>query len=111
VFKKEQEKWPILNGRPVENHGPPVHLFHPVFSQFQHTFTNLNLSLTTVDYSKANRYIYASAALYDNEALQQEAILASLNAAIRFNLHNVESEDSTMPGYFVPDCAGFGAAT
>jgi hypothetical protein len=31
----EQEKRPVLNGRPDYNSGPPVGLFHPVFNVFQ----------------------------------------------------------------------------
>ena len=64
VFKKEHQKRPIMNGRPVENHGLPVHLFHPAFSRFQHTLNNLNVDLTPDDYIKAHRYISMSAALY-----------------------------------------------
>ncbi|KAG6836950.1 hypothetical protein H0H93_000590, partial [Arthromyces matolae] len=34
AFAIEQEKRPVLNGRPYENYGLPVGLFHPVFNTF-----------------------------------------------------------------------------
>lgn len=33
-FGSEQEKGPVLNGRPFYNRGPPIAIFHPVFSRF-----------------------------------------------------------------------------
>ena len=97
TFKEEQEKRPIFNGRPFENHGLPVHLFHPAFSQFQRTRDDPSLNLTAKDYHNAHQYITLSAALYDTESLRQEAILRSLNSAISFDLHGVKSEGGTMP--------------
>ncbi|KAI5121423.1 hypothetical protein M0805_006186 [Coniferiporia weirii] len=35
AFLKEQEKRPVLNGRPCNNYGPPIGLFHPIFDSFQ----------------------------------------------------------------------------
>jgi hypothetical protein len=35
AFLREQEKMPVLNGRPTGNFGPPIGLFHPVFNAFQ----------------------------------------------------------------------------
>jgi hypothetical protein len=96
TFKKEQ-KWPIMNGHPVENHGLLVHLFYPEFSWFQHTLANPNVNLTADDYIKAHQYISASAVLYTMGPVQQEAILTSLNASIGFDLLIVKNEDGMNP--------------
>jgi hypothetical protein len=92
AFKNEQQKRPIMNGRPMENHGLPVHLFHPVFSRFQHTLADHNVVLTADDYAETHEYISVSAELYDREQLRQKAILKSLNAAIHFDLLGINLE-------------------
>jgi hypothetical protein len=86
AFKNGQHKRPIMNGRPMENHGLPVHLFHPAFSRFQNTLADRNVVLTAADYTETHKYISVSAELYDREALRQQAILNSLNAVIHFDL-------------------------
>src|ERR1700727_2045411 len=85
-----------MNGHRVENHGLPIHLFHPAFSWFQHTLANPNVNLTANDYMKAHQYISVLAALYATKPLWQEAILTSLNVAIRFDLIGVKNEDGTI---------------
>src|SRR5882762_5942271 len=96
-FEKEQEKRPIMNGRPLEKHGLPVHLFHRAFSHFQHTLTDFSLSLTTDDYRNAHEYISVSAALYASKQRWQEAIVAPLMRAICFDLVSFKSEGGAMP--------------
>lgn len=51
AFKHEQEVRPVMNGRPMENCGLPVHLFHPASSHFQRTLVDPNIELTADDYS------------------------------------------------------------
>ena len=86
-----------MNGRPLEKHGLPVHLFHRAFSHFQHTLTDPSLSLTADDYRNAHEYITVSAAHYASQRLRQDAILAPLRWAIHFDLVTVESEDGVTP--------------
>jgi len=97
AFPKEQKEWPIMNGRPLELHGPPIHLFHQAFSDFQHTFTHPSLNLTANDYGNAHRYILVSAELYASEQQRHKAILHSLNEAIGFSLFSLKSENGAMP--------------
>ncbi|TFK59592.1 hypothetical protein BDN72DRAFT_883895 [Pluteus cervinus] len=39
-FIDEQNKRPVLNGRPFNNFGPPIGLFHPVFNSFRAALTS-----------------------------------------------------------------------
>jgi hypothetical protein len=106
AFKNEQQKRPIMNGHPMENHGLPVHLFHPAFSQFQHTLADRNIVLTTANYAETHEYISVSAELYDREPLQQKAILNSLNTAIHFDLLDINLDGTTPDGSIVTPTAG-----
>lgn len=82
-----------MNGRP--HHGLPVHLFHPAFSQFQHTLADPNINLTADDYINTHKYMSVSAELYPTEPLRREAILTCLNEVIHFHLISVTNADGT----------------
>jgi hypothetical protein len=88
AFNNEQAKRPIMNGRPIEKHGLPVHLFHPAFTRFQETFSDRNVVLNADDCAKAHTYLDVSAELYDWEPLRRKAILSSLGEAIGFDFFN-----------------------
>ena len=83
-FKHEQEKRPVMNGRPAENHALPVHLFHPAFSLFQRTLADPNIKLSSNDYANAHAYMSASAALYGTEYERYNATSIYLAEAMQF---------------------------
>lgn len=95
AFKHEQEVRPVMNGRPMENCGLPVHLFHPAFSHFQRTLVDPNIELTADDYSRAYKYMRVSAALYETKALRYDAISTCLREAVCFGLIPVVNADGT----------------
>lgn len=84
-----------MNGRPMENHGLPVHLFHPAFSHFQRTLVDPNINLSADDYSRAHTYMRVSAPLYESEPLRHDAISTCLSEAVRFGIIPVENADGT----------------
>jgi hypothetical protein len=96
TLKTEQERRPVMNGRPAGNSGLPVHLFNPAFSQFQLALTDPTLILTADDYRNAHKYIKLSSDLYISKPLRQEAILASLKSAIYFDILSI-TIDGALP--------------
>ena len=93
MFADEQEKRPIMNGRPFRCNGLPVHLFHPAFSTFVQNFNGRD-RMTAAEYSTAYQFNVASSQLYDMESQRKAAIFESLHLAIHFHLVNV---DGTTP--------------
>jgi hypothetical protein len=87
-----------MNGRPAENHGLPVHLFHPAFSLFQHTLADLNIDLSSNDYANAHAYMSASAALYDTESQRYDATSICLTDAIQVMIPQYVNSDKTSAG-------------
>ncbi|KAF8592728.1 hypothetical protein K439DRAFT_1379042 [Ramaria rubella] len=66
AFRVEQEKRPVLNGRPSKNFGPPIGLFHPVFDLFQANMTKEDpVALET--YTSVKSLFQASAEMYSEE--------------------------------------------
>ncbi|KAF8327078.1 hypothetical protein F5887DRAFT_178051 [Amanita rubescens] len=115
LFKHEQEKRPVMNGRPAENHGLPVHLFHPVFSLFQRTLADPDIDLSSDDYAIAHTYMSASAAIYETESLRYDAASLCLAKATQLMISNSANSDRTSAGgsflaptsYFLNAIAGF----
>jgi hypothetical protein len=42
MFKSEQEKHPIYNGRPDNRRGPPIAIYHTAFAQLKDSLQNLD---------------------------------------------------------------------
>ncbi len=97
-----------MNGRPAENCGLPIHLFHPAFFLFQRTLTDPDIDLSSNDYTAAHKYMSASAALYETETLRYDATLAYLAQAIRFTISNsVNSDRTSAEGSFLAPTSYF----
>ncbi|PKK72903.1 hypothetical protein RhiirC2_776662 [Rhizophagus irregularis] len=73
-FFKDQQTNPILNGRPLENTGPPIALFNNTFSLFLNDFHNENLEITSDFLIWTEELILAAADSYDNEEERNEKI-------------------------------------
>jgi hypothetical protein len=93
----EQERRPVCNGRPADNCGLPVYIFHPAFAEFLLELTNPSLILTADDYRKTQEYITLSSSFYPTELVRQDAIITSLKAAMSFDLFSVKNRDGTWP--------------
>ena len=71
-FLKQQEKFPVFNGRPYELTGPPIGLFHPVFDYFQAEREAHNPH--PVVYQQVRELIVASAKIYKTEKDREKGI-------------------------------------
>ncbi len=97
-----------MNGRPAENHGLPVHLFHPAFSLFQRTLADPSIELSSKDYAIAHGYISASAALYGTESQRYNTTSVYLAEAMQFSLtHSANSDRTSADGSFLVPTLNF----
>jgi hypothetical protein len=75
AFLNEQEKRPILNGRPLRNFGPPIGLFHPVFNSFHAALRDPKLSYEkTKTHSSIRALFEAFSNIYDTKGARIAAI-------------------------------------
>ncbi|GBB83699.1 hypothetical protein RclHR1_01040004 [Rhizophagus clarus] len=66
IFFKNQQTNPILNGRPLENIGPPITLYNSAFSLFLNHLNDENLEIPSDFLKWAEKLIFAAADNYDN---------------------------------------------
>ena len=94
-----------MNGRPAENHGLPVHLFHPAF---QHTLADSNIDISSNDYANAHAYMSASAELYSTELQRYNATSVSLTEALQFMMtQSVNIDKTSVDGSFLVPTSNF----
>ena len=74
AFLKEQQKRPVLNGRPFHNFGPPIGLFHPIFDSFQAAKDDESILIDAETYSSVRKLFEASAHIYNNKDRRIDAI-------------------------------------
>ena len=75
AFAKEQSKRPVYNGRPQENSGLPIGLFHPVFNDFHAAMRSTEaLYAGEKTYSAVRGLFQACADLYDSEEKRVKAV-------------------------------------
>ncbi|KAG8945803.1 hypothetical protein FRC04_012250 [Tulasnella sp. 424] len=77
-FVSEQEARPMQIGRPFETTGPPIFIYHKVFSKFKSLIDIKDPKLEAEDVATALRLIQAAAEGYQNEAFRREAILSKI---------------------------------
>ncbi|KAG6848911.1 hypothetical protein H0H93_012907 [Arthromyces matolae] len=104
AFMTEQKKRPVLNGRPLRNHGPPVGLFHPVFNTFRAAM------ITEPFYSDSRTYLLVMelfntfAEIYDTKSRRIEAIDQCLEELLGRSFITVESEGVKSDGVIQQPC-------
>lgn len=98
----EQKKRPVLNGRPDNNFGPPIGLFHPVFNSFQAA-----LKIPEPTYADAQTYnsvkelFCAVTAIYNNKADRIVAIDKHLSTLLGTHFIDVYSTGVLSDGVMV----------
>lgn len=65
---QNEPKQRILNGRPLQNHGLPVELYHPVFDKFRTDANDMTLEITSDDYNDVTNLYAKAAEIYEIEA-------------------------------------------
>lgn len=70
MFKSEQEKYPIYNGRPGNRRGPPIAIYHTAFAQLNDSLQDLNKVVDPQELKRVDdtaKLILASAQIYGTE--------------------------------------------
>lgn len=75
---KPAETPAILNGRPHEQTGPPVVLFHPVFGEFLRDMNDRNLAIPDRIYHQVEDLFLTAADFYDDESAHRTSIKEAL---------------------------------
>ncbi|CAG8548299.1 7119_t:CDS:2 [Paraglomus occultum] len=73
-FPANKKQKTILNGRPFEQTGPPVVLFHPVFGEFIRDMDDQSLVIPDKTYQLTEDFLWASAEFYDDEDARKTTI-------------------------------------
>lgn len=105
VFKEQQQKKPVLNGRPHQNFGLPVGLFHPVFNAFQATMQNPErfYPMTNV-YSEIRALFTSFADIYDREENRTADIDKHLTNLLECRFVNTEAKGVKSDGVVSESC-------
>ncbi|KAG6914878.1 hypothetical protein DXG01_014771 [Tephrocybe rancida] len=106
AFKAEQEKRPVLNGRPLHNYGPPVGLFHPVFNSFQAAMTSSERFYAddAGTYSTIRALFRAFADIYTTKEQRTNAINEHLNSLLGTEFVVVDAPGVKSDGVIIHPC-------
>jgi len=76
MYKEEQVKHPIYNGRPIELHGPPIEIYDDTLAKLKHDLSDLsNAPEPSADYiAQTANLFHASAPIYNSEPLRTKAV-------------------------------------
>jgi hypothetical protein len=105
AFRGEQDKRPVLNGRPSHNHGPPVGLFHPVFNSFQAMWKSRTPPHADAKmYTAVKGLFKASADIYATEEKRARAIDRYLTDLIGLAFLTIEAPGVKSDGVVMQSC-------
>jgi len=94
AIAKQQEKFPIFNGRPPKNSGFDVRLFHPAFENFSRRYRDAE-ELTRDDAAAVHKFLVCSADYYDTEKTRQRAVTPILETLLRHEIGDTRNPDAT----------------
>ncbi|TFK62236.1 hypothetical protein BDN72DRAFT_903401 [Pluteus cervinus] len=104
VLGHTQAKHPVLNGRPSNNYGPPVGLFHPVFNSFKAAVSSkAPLNADAAMYEHARNFLEASAAIYPLEGDRLAAIDPHMGNLIGHRMRGVVGYGVTSHGVILQE--------
>ncbi|OBZ65583.1 hypothetical protein A0H81_14490 [Grifola frondosa] len=63
-LSSEQHKCPIKNGRPVDQIGPPLAIYHPVFAKFKDLSANQKIKPSATEYALAHELLAIAAYIH-----------------------------------------------
>ncbi|CCM05605.1 uncharacterized protein FIBRA_07833 [Fibroporia radiculosa] len=107
AFKNEQEKWPVLNGRPYDQFGPPIGLFHLVFNSFHAAMNSPErFHADEGTYTSIKALFKASAGLYNTKDERITAIDVPLFALLGRRFSIVEGQGVKSDGVILQTCGG-----
>ncbi|KAG6910125.1 hypothetical protein DXG01_012884 [Tephrocybe rancida] len=113
AFKAEQEKRPVLNGRPHHNYGPPVGLFHPVFNSFQAAMTSSEhfYADDAETYATLRSLFRAFADIYATKEQRTGAIEKHLSSPLGAQFVVVDAPGVKSDGVIIHPCGRYYAYT
>lgn len=92
---KEQTQNPVLNGRPLDNRGQSIFLYHPIFDRYQKILGDREWTPTAKNYQTTQVLVNSSADLYSDE-LQRTAMLKPLLSNILgYPIQSIRNDDNT----------------
>ncbi|KAI5122482.1 hypothetical protein M0805_001392 [Coniferiporia weirii] len=109
TFLKQQTRRPVLNGRPYNNYGLPVGLFHPVFDSFQAAMKEDVCYPDAETYASVKELFVASADIYMTEDRRISAINRHLAPLLGSEFTNVRAPYVESDGVIVQRCNLFNA--
>ncbi|OBZ65584.1 hypothetical protein A0H81_14491 [Grifola frondosa] len=63
-LSSEQHKYPIKNGRPVDQIGPPLAIYHPVFAKFKGLSTDQKIKPSATEYALVHELLAIAAYIH-----------------------------------------------
>jgi hypothetical protein len=101
-FRDFQRSRPVYNGRyhpdsSTQTIGPPIEIFHPVFSHFLDDLSNLNLEVPQDILNATRDLMKKSTAIYPSERSRQVALDKAFSNAISFGCSQIVNLDLTSP--------------
>ncbi|KAI0250970.1 hypothetical protein BJV78DRAFT_1214991 [Lactifluus subvellereus] len=108
AFQNEQEKRPVLNGRPLYNSGPPIGLFHPVFNSFHAAMRDPESSYAdATTYPLVKALFEAFSGIYDSEDLRIAAIDKHLSPLLESRFEVVQVQGVKSDGVIAESCGPY----
>jgi hypothetical protein len=77
LFKSQQEKYPVYNGRPANRRGPPIAIYHTAFAPIKDALQDLNKVVDPLEVRRVDdtaKLFLASTKIYKTENDRTENI-------------------------------------
>lgn len=110
LFRKLQEKNPIYNGRPAENSGVPVGLYHDAFNTFQAHLDRRDLPRSpSIFYKNVAKILDCFADIYADETSRSGKIMPLLTSILGHPIDVVTQPGVSSDGVIKVSCGEFAA--
>jgi len=91
---QQQEAFPLYNGRPPQNCGLDIRLFHPVFENFTQCFHGTE-ELVNEEEEAVHNFLVGSANYYDTEEARWAVVIPFLQTLLGHNITKVQGPSRT----------------
>ena len=99
LFKSQQEKYPIYNGRPANREGPPLAIYHTAFAQLTDTLQNPDKVVDVQEMKRVDdtaKLFLASTQIYQTEKERNDHVYPHIRNLLGIELR--ETVDSIIGG-------------
>jgi hypothetical protein len=91
----EQRDRPIANGRPNDEIGPPIYLYHPVFLEFHSKVQEMSVEIPADFQLKVYSFLTKASVIYPDERRRREAVDHLLAQILAFPIMATQLLDGT----------------